>query len=71
MQTSLSITSDSFHFYSHGNGLAYTLFNRDCQSDLFFQGDDALAISCEIDDLESAGFDYETILTHIWNEYTF
>lgn len=71
MQTSLSITTDDFHFYSHGKGLAYTLYNRSDRSDLFFQGDDALTLALEIEDLETAGFDYDTILTHIWNHYTF
>lgn len=69
MKTILSITTDSFHLYSHGP--AFTLYNRDDRSDLFFQGDDALALSSEIDDLETAGYDYDTILTHIWNAYTF
>lgn len=69
MHSFLSITTDSFHLYSHGKGTAYTLYNRDDRSDLFFQGDDALALSFEIEDLETAGYDYDTILTHIWNHY--
>lgn len=68
MQTSLSITTDHFHLYSHGKGTAYTLYNRISRSDLFIQGDDALDLDKEIRLFEDAGYSYDVMLSCIWTQ---
>lgn len=70
MDTTLSITTDDFHFYSHANGLAFTLYNRNDRSDLFWQGDDAAALQSEIEAGENAEWPYDKILTEIWHNYS-
>lgn len=69
MRTFTSITTDNFHLYSHGNGTAYTLYNRCDRSDLFWQGDDAAQIREDIEAGENASWSYDKILTEIWNTY--
>jgi hypothetical protein len=68
MQTSLSITTDHFHLYSHGKGTAYTLYNRISRSDLFIQGDDALDLDKEIRLFEDAGYSYDVMLSCFWTQ---
>lgn len=60
-----------FRLTSWGNGAAYCLLNKYENRELFFQDDDALEISDEIDRLteNKPHLDYVDALAVIWNDY--
>lgn len=68
MRTFTYITTDNFHLYSHGNGTAYTLYNRNDRSDLFLHGDDALDFERELRLFEDADYSYDVMLSLIWTQ---
>jgi len=61
-----------FYVASLGNGLAYSVVNKNTKASLLFQGDDARSFEDALESLTEGRvqLDYNNALHVIWNDYT-
>lgn len=71
MQTTIIHDLTGWQVTSWGNGVAYEVFNKLTDQDIFFQGEDADAFRSEIEELteNSPYLNYSDALRVIWNRY--